>query len=156
MKKRFYWCAVFIASAIAVSDLIFYFYIYGLSLHSGTGIAARVTMDLPMALGFWICSNFSRYLGIPWFALSVASVLWPLIAGQPVVWSLGLIWVGAFGLLSAIGFCLMITKRFHTEFFERRAEQPSYVNTLRKVFWIAIAVAAAVATFIDILHLASA
>lgn len=83
------------------------------------------------------------------------SVIWPLLTVK-AVWSVGLIWFFAIGVLSLpLIWFLLISKRFSREFTALRNTEPKYMETLRTVMLIALVVAAVIATFFDIIKLAT-
>jgi dipeptide/tripeptide permease len=90
-----------------------------------------------------------------YFVVNAASVIWPMLTAS-LVWNVGLIWVFAIGLLSLpLIWSLLISKKFSTEFSALRNTEPKYKETLRTVMWIALAVTMIIATFFDIVKLAS-
>ena len=106
-----------------------------------------------VALGVWLQSRIARYAGAAWCLLSVAPAIWSMLTGR-MVWSTGLLWIIPVGALSlAIGFALILSKRFATEFSEERDRQPKYKKALRKIVLVVLIVAASIAALNDLVHL---
>jgi hypothetical protein len=106
----------------------------------------RVVIALIIPIGLLLHSNVVRYLGGAYFVSIAASVLWPLLTAK-LVWSVGLIWVFAIGVLSLpLIWLLLISKKFSSEFTGLRNTEPKYMETLRAVMLLALVVAAIVAT----------
>jgi hypothetical protein len=150
---NYYRWTLFLASIYALTELTWALIVYFYTSHSG--YIVRVVIGLIIPIGIFLNSKFVRYAGGVYFVVNAASVIWPMLTAS-LVWNVGLIWVFAIGLLSLpLIWFLLNSKKFSTEFSALRNTEPKYKETLRTVMWIALAVTMIIATFFDIVKLAS-
>jgi hypothetical protein len=146
-------CLTLALAAVNGCFLLYAAYIRS-SLTGSLAIYAGIALTL--AFGLWVQSKIARYLGALLCWVSAAAVAWPIVSGNKPVLSIGLVWVISLGLLSvAIGYVLLFSKTFATEFSYERANQPRYKALLRNGVLVVLGIAAMIATAIDIVHLAS-
>ena len=142
-----------VLAAVNVAFLLYAAHMRSIPTHS---IAIYASGALILAFGLWVQSKIARYLGAIFCFGCAAAVAWPIFVGDRIVMSLGLLWIISMGVLSLVIGCLLIfSKTFSKEFSFERTNQPRYKAHLRNGVIALLAIAAAVATVNDILHLAS-
>jgi hypothetical protein len=152
---NYYRWTLTLASIYALTELTWALIVYFYTSHIDSGYIVRVVIGLIIPVGIFLSRKFLRYAGGVYFVVNAASVIWPMLTAS-LVWNVGLIWVFAIGLLSLpLIWFLLISREFSTEFSALRNTEPKYKETLRTVMWIAVAVTMIIATFFDIVKLAS-
>ena len=123
-----------------------------------SGAIAFCIASLAIPFGLWVQSAFISSAGALFMVLVAGALLWPLlwfgfaaVSHQPLLAAFYVI-AAALNLLTA---GVLFSKKFRAEFAEERNRQPSYKRYLTWSVLIAVISASMIATFIDILNLAS-
>lgn len=151
-----YRSALFLACALACTHIAFLLYASYLGWSRFNAIAIYASAAAVIVVGLWVQSRIARYAGGIFCLISAAAAAWPAVSdGKPVL-SLGLLWVISMGVISLVlGYLLLFSRTFASEFEHQRAIQPAYKGHLRTGVLLILGIAAAIATLIDILRLAS-
>jgi hypothetical protein len=103
----------------------------------------------------WLLSEIARYLGTAFYVFSAGAAAFALLSSGGVM-NIGIVWAVTMTVLSvAAAFALIFSKPFAKEFAVEREKRPTCKKHLLKAFTILIVLAAAGATFNDIVNLAS-
>jgi hypothetical protein len=121
-----------------------------------SGAIAFSIVSLLIPFGLWLQSVFISSAGTLFMVLVAGALIWPLLSSgfathQPLLAVVYVI-VAALNLLTA---GMLFSKKFRTEFAEERNRQPAYKRYLKWSVLIAVIGAIVIATFIDIVNLAS-
>lgn len=120
-----------------------------------TNIVAICAVPFVFAFGLWVQSIFISVLGVLWLLLWSAGLIWGLVpSSQQYSIPLAMFFAlsAALNLLTA---GIMLTKGARSEFSNERAHQPKYKTYLRWMLFGAVGATMGIATFIDIVNLAS-
>jgi len=114
-------------------------------------------LGLAVPFGLWVKSNFIRGVGTIYLLGVAGSLLWPMVSSNFGVHRLPLaalfIFLAAINLL--IVAILQFSKQFSIEWTKERDQLPNYKRYLRLGLLYGLFGAALIATFIDIVNLAS-
>ncbi len=114
---------------------------------------------LPLAIpfGLWVKSNFVRGLGAVYLVIVAGSLLWPVVSSNFVLNRLPLaaLYIFLAGINLLIAGILLLSKQFAIEWAKERDQQPKYKRYLRLGLLYGLIGAALIATFNDIVNLAS-
>jgi len=115
---------------------------------------------LLIPIGLWLATNPARYGGAAFMVLWAGALIWPVLSlswhtprlGQ-LKMALFFVFSAALSLLTAA--ILLLSKKFANEFADERRHRPKYKIYLWRGLLVAIIAAMILATFNDIMHLAS-
>jgi hypothetical protein len=113
------------------------------------------------ALGLLIRSNFIRWLGGVFMVIWAGALLWPLISGGMAQFSRpnSLVFFSYYGFRGALSLLtaaiLLLSKQFAYDFAKLREADSKYIIYSRRLLIWGLIAAAAIATFNDIVNLAS-
>jgi hypothetical protein len=121
------------------------------------GALSYLVMAVALPFGLWIASNFARGIGVLYLIASAGALLWGIISSDysPSRLPLAAAFVLLAGINLATAVILALSKGFAAEWAKEREQQPKYKYYLRFVLLYGSLCAALVATFNDIIHLAS-
>jgi hypothetical protein len=162
-KFNHYRTALYLCAAIGVTEAIWFlvFIIPRTPQHTRVIVITLATTFI-IGLGLLVQSNLIRYVGAVLMAAWGGGLLWgvsrgiaPLSQPTPIYLLVFFYYLllGALHLLTAA--ILIFSKQFANEFAKRRDSQPKYVRNLRRLLVGAIVGAVLIATFNDIVKLAS-
>ena len=162
-KLSDYRTALWLATAIALSNLIGWSAIAFHDPHMTKQSVTACAVLVAIPFGLWVQSNLVRYLGAIWLIVWAGALIWPLVSSgiapfinRPGQTILLLIFYSISAVLSLLtAAILLLSKKFATEFSYERERQPKYKTYLKWSVFVAIIAAMLIATLIDIVHLAS-
>ena len=114
-------------------------------------------LALAIPFGLWVKSNFIRGLGAVYLVIVAASLLWPMVSSNFVLdrRPLAALYIFLAGINLLIAGILLLSKQFAIEWAKERDQQPKYKRYLRLGLIYGLIGAALIATFNDIVNLAS-
>jgi hypothetical protein len=120
----------------------------------GYGSAIYAVGAVLVLVGLWLQSRIARYVGAAFYFLLAGIVAFALWGGKQV--NVGVVWATTMAVLSlAAASILIFSKSFAREFAAEREKRPPYKKYLLNGFTLLIVFAAAAATLVDIVSLAS-
>lgn len=154
-----YRTALYLSIAVALTNCVG----WGLIAFHQRGVTERVLPMLVILLlipiGLWLTSNLARYGGAVFMVVWAGSMIWPVLSSGMVFQAtrvpltLFYLFSAALSLLTAA--ILVLSKKFATEFADEQKHGPKYKNYLWFGLLIAIFASMIIATFNDIINLAS-
>jgi hypothetical protein len=151
-----YRTALCLALALASINVAFFLYAYYLHWRRAGDTVIYASFAVVLLFGLWVHSRIARYAGGVIRLVSAAAAAWPIATGTKPVLSILLLWIFSMGVLSLLlGLALLFSKSFAAEFERQRVAQPVYKRHLRNGAILALAIAAAIATYNDLVHLFS-
>ena len=163
-RLNLYRVALYLCAAIALTDTIWIlFFVPRLAKDTHWGFIWALIAAVITPLGLLIRSNFIRWLGGVSMVLWVAALLWPLVSDGTAIFSRpgggGLAFFSYYALRGALSLVtaaiLLLSKQFAYEFAKLRENDSKYIVYSRRLLMWAIIAAALIATFNDIVNLAS-
>jgi hypothetical protein len=160
-RLNLYSAALYLCAAIVLTDAIWIlFFVPRLPKDTHWVFISALAAAVITPLGLLIRSNFIRWLGGVFMVIWAAVLLWPLVSSGTAPFSrpgaLALFsYYAVRGVLSLLTAALLLSKQFAYEFAKLRENDPKYIVYARRLsIWVIIA-AALLATFNDIVKLAS-
>ena len=148
---------LYLTLAILANDLVIFFYLASHGYERASAITIYVVITAIVAFGLWVQIGLTRFVGAAWFLLSVFAVFWPIYSTGKIVWDPAVALFFVLGILSLVtAFLLLFSRKFKSEFYAERNNQPAYKRSLKRAFIILLIIVAAIATAVDIYHLAIA
>jgi hypothetical protein len=155
-----YRAALYFSIALALTNLVGWGFILAKNPHLTTNATATAILIIPflISFGLWVQSVIVRSLGVFWMLFWAAALIWPVVSkisrlnSDPALTVFFLI-CAVLNLLTAA--LLILSKKFRTEFTYERKHLPKYKTYLTWSVFSALIGAALIATFIDIINLAS-
>jgi hypothetical protein len=155
-KLNYYRLALWLALAVALTELVLVLYIASYNTADAKTAAVRILGPLAILLGLWLQSNTVRFLGVLWLIVASTSAVWPLFSSERLIWFVGL-WALVLTALSLeLSGILLFSKQFAAEFSRQREAQPKYKKVLFRLIVLVLLVLALIATWNDIHTLFSA
>ena len=149
-----YRLALYLVFALAFINIAFLLYAHHFHWSRSGDITIYTLVVLTLWFGLWVHSRIARYAGGIIFLISAAAVVWPLASGTTPVFGTALLWMYSMGLLSLVlGCVLLFSRAFASEFERQRETQPPYKRHLRNGAIVILAIAIAIATYNDLVHL---
>ena len=120
-----------------------------------TGVGFGLAPAIPF--GLWVKSDFLRGLGAVYLVIVAGGLLWPVVSSNFVLDRLPLaaLYIFLAGINLLIAGILLLSKQFAIEWAKERDQQPKYKRYLRLGLLYGLVGAALIATFNDIVNLAS-
>ncbi|MBR1151097.1 hypothetical protein [Bradyrhizobium sp. JYMT SZCCT0428] len=157
LERCGYRTALYLSVLITVVHCSFFLYAQSYLPHLGNGVAIYALMAAMVSAGLWLLSKIARYMGVIFYLFSAGAAAFPLFGfGKSIVMNVGFLWGATMAILSLVAASILVfSKPFAREFAAELEKRPTYKKHLLNVFAVLIVFGAAVATFNDIVNLAS-
>lgn len=155
-KLTSYKTGLCLSFVVALTNFVGWGFIFFQSPHLATRVSVILifAVSLLFCFGVWVQSVIACSIGVLWLVVWSGALVWPLFSSplNSAVVAVYFVISAALNLLTA---GIMLSKNFRTEFSYEREHQPKYKLHLKRLVFGAVVVAMLIATFNDILKLAS-
>jgi hypothetical protein len=156
-RPNHYQTAFYLSILSGVITFMLFDIVFGAIVFRAPATAFFFSYGLVIPFGLWLKSNFVRFLGAVYLLIVAGALLWPVGFSDFVSHRLPLAAVYVFlaGINLLIATILLLSRQFAAEWTKERDQQPKYKRSLRRGLLCGIIGAALIATYNDILNLAS-